>query len=433
MNRVMRSLKVKFRRITIIPLVLFGLFSLVISSIFIYDAMRAEAKDDLHNLTHTMEKIMDLSGAGDYELREGILYRGGMPFDEEHSIVDDIKRISGIDATIFWGNERISTSIQTPQGTRAAHTIASDEVQQRVLKSGEEFFSAHVSVNDTPYFGYYIPLRNQDQSIVGMLFVGKARTLVMRTIFFSVITITFFLFLMVLLVSFLSLTFSRKIISSLHMTKDFLSHITEGDVDTPIDPTILRRDDEIGEMGRFAVMLQKSVAELINTDTLTGLYNRRSCTLFLESARKAFYDEGIPFTLVIGDIDDFKMVNDVYGHMAGDEVLKQLAFILQEHVGRNGIVARWGGEEFLFIFKRMNQEMTHRQLEILRKEIRATQFQSAEGRGIQVTMTFGVCEYHQDIDIDKVLKLADDKLYIGKEGGKDQVVLDGLDADTKVN
>ena len=422
MARVIQSLKIKFRRITIIPLAIFGIFSIVTFSLLIYTSIRDETSDGLHNLTHSLEKICELSADGDYHVVDDILYKGTQPFNESNSIVDDIKHISNVDVTIFYGDKRMLTTILNEDGERTIGTTAVSQVKHAVLELGEEFFSDQVQVNDVPYFGYYIPLYNHDGNVVGMLFAGKARTMVMQTIINYIALVSLLLITIIIIVTIASLAFSKKIITSLKMTKEFLGNITNGDVDAQIDPIVLKRNDEIGEMGRFSVLLQKSVAELVNTDPLTGLYNRRSSTLFLERALSDYQESRIPFTLVIGDIDDFKHINDTYGHCAGDDVLKQIAALFIEYEGRNGIVARWGGEEFLFVFRRMNEQQTVERLQLIQEKIQELGCVS-ENNHIQVTMTFGVCEYHADIDLDALLKKADDRLYDGKEHGKNQIVV----------
>lgn len=418
-----KSLRTKFRKITIIPLVIFAFLTLIITSILIYTSLRDETKDGLQHLSQTFLQICDLSGKGDYHIVDSHLYRGDKPFDLDHTIVDRIKNDSSVDATIFWRNNRISTTIKNENGTRAVGTTATKKVTDSVLLKGKEYFSDSVKVNNVPYFGNYIPLRNSNEKIVGMLFVGKSRTTVMHTIYRSIMIISSVLILMILFVTIFSLSFSQKIIQALQSTKNFLGCITKGDVDTPLDDIVLQRDDEIGEMGRFSIILQKSVTELINTDALTGLYNRRSCTLFLQSAIKEYQDHDIPFFIVIADIDDFKGINDTYGHLAGDEVLRNISTIFKSLIGRDDMVARWGGEEFLFIFKRKTTQEVSHLLKSIQNEIRHMKYSREHDDEIIVTMTFGVCNYKDDTDIERVLKNADDRLYFGKDTGKDRIIL----------
>lgn len=151
-------------------------------------------------------------------------------------------------------------------------------------------------------------------------------------------------------------------------------------------------------------------------DQLTGLRNRNHI-------RDIFgqYIEGTdPYCVILGDIDDFKHVNDTYGHSAGDEVLKTVSSIIQNDIGDNGVVCRWGGEEILILVKGTTDSCIALNEKILR-EIRNTIIESGNYR-IKVTMTFGLCDYGDAMNIEKLISLADKRLYIGKKNGKNQVV-----------
>lgn len=156
-----------------------------------------------------------------------------------------------------------------------------------------------------------------------------------------------------------------------------------------------------------------------NTDALTGLYNRRKAMQCLESlltpSNKSFT------SICICDIDFFKKVNDNYGHDVGDMVLQNIADVMVTTLDKNFIVSRWGGEEFLLIFPSCNGDDACPHLEQLKSNIKALQF-NANGKPFSITMTFGLAEYDFRSDIDTVIKEADEKLYMGKENGRDQIV-----------
>lgn len=156
-----------------------------------------------------------------------------------------------------------------------------------------------------------------------------------------------------------------------------------------------------------------------NTDALTGLYNRRKAMQYLE---KLLTPSNTSFTSIcICDIDFFKKVNDNYGHDVGDIVLQNLADIMTITLDKNILVARWGGEEFLLVFSGYNGDEAFACLETLRSSIKALEFKAKETT-FSITMTFGLAEYDFSSDIDTVLKEADEKLYMGKENGRDQIV-----------
>lgn len=421
MKRKSGSLISNLCRLAIIPLLCLGIVGLLVSSFSIYSAMKAETKDGLNNLAHAVGGICSLKGSGDYEMIDGVMTKGGKPFDSDFSIVDDIYRISGVDATIFFDNTRMLTSIRNPDGSRAVGTVAAPRVVQTVIEKGEDYFSDHVSVNNISYFGYYIPLRNSDQSIIGMVFVGKARNLVVHEVQRIIIRVFVILVAVIAVTSAIAIFYAKRTIYFLKKTKEFLGELASGNVDNDIDPYLLQRNDEIGEMGKFAVILQKSVLEMAGTDPLTGLHNRRSGGMALANSMEEHQRCQTPFVVVIGDIDDFKGINDQYGHQAGDIVLKKLSAIFIKCSGSKSYVARWGGEEFLFIFNRADKQTVLMYLKELSEKIESTDFIYNEQR-IPVRLTYGVAECVKDVDVEAIIKRADDNLYYGKANGKNQII-----------
>lgn len=158
------------------------------------------------------------------------------------------------------------------------------------------------------------------------------------------------------------------------------------------------------------------------TDALTGLRNRRAGEKYFEKIRKEAIQEGFFVNVVMGDIDFFKKVNDTYGHDAGDEVLKVLAGIFQDFIKDKGAVARWGGEEFLFVMVGMNGDEACFELEKLCERIEKTPIQAGD-QELYVTMTFGIEECGREQSMEDALEAADRKLYMGKARGRNQVVM----------
>lgn len=151
-------------------------------------------------------------------------------------------------------------------------------------------------------------------------------------------------------------------------------------------------------------------------DRLTGLYNRHYMTEKLEEAVK---NDGPKFLTMI-DIDDFKKINDRYGHNAGDYVLINVARIMRE-VCADCDISRWGGEEFL-IFTTGNLRAKGLPLiENLRQRVESEDFVFGEEH-IKVTITSGLAEYSDNVSVDKWVSKADDNLYSGKKTGKNKVV-----------
>ena len=163
----------------------------------------------------------------------------------------------------------------------------------------------------------------------------------------------------------------------------------------------------------------KMLRQQASTDTLTGLHNRRSANDFIEKLIKRNDEKG--FCVCMCDIDFFKKVNDSYGHDIGDKVLAGVAQTLVENVTEDCLVSRWGGEEFLIVFPNMNGDEARSALDMIRSRVKKIEFDTGS-KTFNITITYGLAEYGFDGDADAVVKEADDKLYIGKENGRDQIV-----------
>lgn len=152
------------------------------------------------------------------------------------------------------------------------------------------------------------------------------------------------------------------------------------------------------------------------TDGLTTLYNRRFIEEILSTERDKAILYGEPFSIIFLDLDDFKKINDTYGHEVGDKVLKEIAKILKENLRATDILGRWGGEEFIIILKNTKLKDAINLAEILRKKISEYNIDK-----ILVTASFGVTEYFPREEIMKTLKRVDLALYKAKMAGKNCV------------
>lgn len=175
-------------------------------------------------------------------------------------------------------------------------------------------------------------------------------------------------------------------------------------------------------MEKKLVEYSKTLEKLAFFDPLTGLYNRRQTISFLEKEVNEVSDSrDRELTVAIGDIDFFKKVNDVYGHECGDKVLKEIASIINTSIGKRGIAARWGGEEFIIIFPEAGKEQVANYINELVDIIRKLEI-NYNGYIVKVTMSFGIFQYSDNMSIDELINNADMNLYTAKKSGRDKVV-----------
>lgn len=154
------------------------------------------------------------------------------------------------------------------------------------------------------------------------------------------------------------------------------------------------------------------------TDALTGLMNRRCMYKALEE--NMLVQKSV-FSVAIGDIDFFKKINDTKGHNFGDEVLKVISAYFNEYMENKGIVCRWGGEEFLFLFPSHKIDEAYEYVLEMKEHIEKLPV-TYNGETISVTMTFGVEEYKAETMVTELINKADDKLYSGKTSGRNRVI-----------
>ncbi|RLC49137.1 MAG: hypothetical protein DRI23_09675 [Candidatus Cloacimonadota bacterium] len=159
---------------------------------------------------------------------------------------------------------------------------------------------------------------------------------------------------------------------------------------------------------------------LSRTDPLTTLANRRALLESINYEKFRIERSHEVFSIIICDIDDYKNVNDTYGHNAGDFVLKEVSRLVEHALRKQDLVGRWGGDEFLMILPQTAIKGGRILAENIRKKISETKFEYREYI-INVSMSFGVAEFEAGTSLHECIKTADDALYKAKEKGKNAV------------
>ncbi len=170
-------------------------------------------------------------------------------------------------------------------------------------------------------------------------------------------------------------------------------------------------------------LLQKKLQETARTDALTQIYNRghffELAAYLLKIARR----DDLPLTILMIDIDHFKLVNDQCGHLAGDRVLQEIAARLQDNIRSTDILGRYGGEEFVISVPQMVPDSVYYLAERLRLAI-CSKLITTQKKEIQVTASIGVASWHrEDQTLDQLIDKADTALYHAKEAGRNQVAV----------
>lgn len=172
------------------------------------------------------------------------------------------------------------------------------------------------------------------------------------------------------------------------------------------------------------IMESSKLRELALTDSLTGVYVRRYFQLRIqyEWERAVRYQQN--FAVIMLDIDKFKNINDSYGHLAGDYVLKELSNILKANCRKVDIICRYGGEEFCIIIPQVSKEQAFFHAEKLRREIAKYNF-LYQDRILKVTVSIGIAAFKEAINTtpEELIRLADERLYLAKKRGRNCIII----------
>ena len=156
-------------------------------------------------------------------------------------------------------------------------------------------------------------------------------------------------------------------------------------------------------------------------DKLTGLYNRRFADDYLQKRITRAFEDGVPFTIALADIDLFKRINDEYSHLVGDDVLCKVSAVLKSRCRRSDMIARYGGEEFLICFPETEIQEVREIFEELRVAIETADWASIAPR-LRVTLSAGLAGLHGGSSTTHLMSEADANLYKAKAGGRNLVI-----------
>jgi diguanylate cyclase (GGDEF)-like protein len=207
---------------------------------------------------------------------------------------------------------------------------------------------------------------------------------------------------------------------------------------TAFEELSVQLEKKVNERTREIEKLNNDLKHLAECDGLTGIYNRRffneyfeievkRAKSFLEHKAKLDPKQGndMNFGLAIIDIDQFKPINDTYGHQAGDSVLRQITRIMKENMFTRDVLCRYGGDEFVMLLTKTSNDGILQAAEKIRKEIEEHAFDFGENRKNQhVTISVGLVNFNEvpDKNSEDILKVADDRLLLAKSRGKNRVV-----------
>lgn len=293
----------------------------------------------------------------------------------------------------------LSQRIQIQFGTRRSRTVSITLLISCLMILVFLLLVTGGKDNTGPLWIYLVPP-------VTMFFAGVVRGLLALLLFTIACTLLFFVFDESLLIASYSYAFKSRLLYSF-LTVTFLSAFYEYSRQKSYD---------------IALDLSEQFEQQANHDHLTKLVNRRGAQTALEREYARIQRSSNTFSIAIADIDRFKSINDTYGHEAGDEVLRKISRTFSARLRKQDILARWGGEEFMFIFPETSASEAANVLEALREALSFSPIAISD-HDIHITSSFGVCEITSQIPLADGIRHADMSLYRAKESGRNKVVV----------
>ena len=361
-----------------IPIAVFAAISLILGFMQFQSSLYDEKQGNLKSTALAALALYSSHGYGDYGRKaDGHVWRG-MNFDisRETVVVDSLKHETGVDITFFFEDAPEMTSIVNKDGERTVETSAQNYLIEYTLGRGSQLWCRNIKINGRNCQAYVIPIRQESNNHVTGALMASQPADGFNAIIRNYILTTAITALIILMAAFVFIRW-------------YVTRFSE----------------------EFYEATNKS-----KRDLLTGLYNKRS---FEDEVKNAIATKkpGDVSVLLIFDFDNFKHVNDHYGHQIGDEVLKAFAMILGRAFRTKDLIGRIGGDEFMVFMPDMAENYLRRAEEISAEILHELAILKV-GPAEHFSCSIGIGTDATDYDFQKLYKLADKALYKSKENGK---------------
>lgn len=242
------SIKARLIASSVLPTVVGITVVLIIAIVNMSAGMNAEASNGLVLLAEATKSSYDNTYSGDWRVdNNGNIFKGDTNLSQKQDGIDKFTDDNDADIAIFYGVDSKVTSLRDSNNKRMLSLKAPDSVWEKV-KTGETYKADHIDIDGVDYTGVYLPLKNYNGNIVGMLFAGEPRTAITSFIIQKVIALVGVTIIVLLVIAVISLMLSRKIANALVIVNRLFVSLSNGDLTMKVDPNMLKRNDEIGEM-----------------------------------------------------------------------------------------------------------------------------------------------------------------------------------------
>ena len=257
------KLKGKFVLLSVLPVLILAIVSCVVSYIMVEQKMSEEVYDALRAATIATRDRISMVAPGDFAVQGEEMFKGDYNLTTDEVPFDNIKQISNIDTTVFFGDTRYATSVVS-NGARAVGTQASAEIVAKVITGGQPMTSNSANVAGQKYFAYYMPLTQpSDGSVCGMVFAGKSREKVQSEVMSVVGVIIGVSAAIVIICAILAWIISGNTVSAIQKSIDVVGEVSKGNLSVRVDESAASRSDEVGELCKYVEELRSQLADII--------------------------------------------------------------------------------------------------------------------------------------------------------------------------
>lgn len=260
------DLKKKILSVAVLPVLLLGIVTIVITLTQVKSSLISEVKESLSGTAATTLAAYNQHSGSYLRADNGDVWKGGYNISKSESLLDNIKEESGMDVTFFYGNERIMTSAKDRDGNRILGSPAGEKIVEKVLKGGENYFSSSVSLDGTLNYGYYIPVyqKGTESEPIGMIFAGVDKQAKDNTINGIILMVLFSVIFVMAACIVIAVIMSVSITRSLQKGIREVQKVADGELGSPIEEKLLKRHDEVGDLAKAIDTLQKALQNIVS-------------------------------------------------------------------------------------------------------------------------------------------------------------------------
>ena len=260
------KLKYKILFVALLPILAVCIAVIIINNTVIKNALLSKTKNELQATAEALHTAYNQNSGEYFRNDSGEIWKGTYNVSLSQKLVVEMSEKTGSSLTFFYGDERIVTSLKDKKGDYILGSKAGDYVKKNVLQKGNDVFSSRVSVEETMYYGYYIPVKqNNSDDVIGMIFAGMPVKTVDKTINLVSGLLFFVLGIVLILTIFVCFIASKGIAAAIEDSVLVVQKMASGNLSVNINEKILNRKDEVGKLSASTKSLQESLHNMIGS------------------------------------------------------------------------------------------------------------------------------------------------------------------------